>query len=171
MGTRNLIEVTYKGQLRVAQYGQWDGYPTGQGANIADFIHNKMDEDKFKTALENVSWIDDDVFEKEIRKVRPDWPANGWLNLEQSKWFDDTYPELSRNTGAGILEIVQNTNGQIKLRDSSDFKSDGLFCEYYYHIDVDNRTVSVNKGEPIPFAEWTLEKMKQLKEEQQAEQW
>jgi hypothetical protein len=45
MGTRHLIEVKIDGELKVAQYGQWDGYLTGQGVNIADFIHNKMDVD------------------------------------------------------------------------------------------------------------------------------
>ena len=31
MGTRNLTAVYLDGQYKVAQYGQWDGYPEGQG--------------------------------------------------------------------------------------------------------------------------------------------
>ena len=40
MGTRNLTKVIDKeGNIRVAQYGQFDGYPSGQGANIVGFIN------------------------------------------------------------------------------------------------------------------------------------
>lgn len=35
MGTRNLTAVYLDGQYKVAQYGQWDGYPEGQGHNGA----------------------------------------------------------------------------------------------------------------------------------------
>ena len=31
MGTRNLTMVISNGKTKVAQYGQWDGYPDGQG--------------------------------------------------------------------------------------------------------------------------------------------
>lgn len=34
MGTRHLIKVKYKGEIKVSQYGQWDGYPDGQGLDI-----------------------------------------------------------------------------------------------------------------------------------------
>ena len=42
MGTRNLIIVKLKGEVKVSQYCQWDGYPTGQGADLAKFIQNKL---------------------------------------------------------------------------------------------------------------------------------
>ena len=31
MGTRNLTMVIQDQQTRIAQYGQWDGFPDGQG--------------------------------------------------------------------------------------------------------------------------------------------
>ena len=34
MGTRNLTIVYYDGDYRVAQYGQWDGYPEGAGIEV-----------------------------------------------------------------------------------------------------------------------------------------
>lgn len=33
MGTRHLILVFYKGAYRIAQYGQWDGYPSSERLN------------------------------------------------------------------------------------------------------------------------------------------
>lgn len=34
MGTCNLICVYYKGRYAIAQYGQLDGYPSGQGVVV-----------------------------------------------------------------------------------------------------------------------------------------
>lgn len=44
MGTRNLTLVWYKGKWRIAQYGQWDGQPDGQGVRILRFINNLPDQ-------------------------------------------------------------------------------------------------------------------------------
>jgi hypothetical protein len=38
MGTRHLIKVIYNKETKVAQYGQWDGYPDGQGLTILNFL-------------------------------------------------------------------------------------------------------------------------------------
>ena len=38
MGTRHVTAVFLNGEPRVAQYGQWDGYPSGQGVTILDFL-------------------------------------------------------------------------------------------------------------------------------------
>ena len=41
MGTRNLTKVIDKnGVIKVAQYGQWDGYPAGQGVTALYHAHN-----------------------------------------------------------------------------------------------------------------------------------
>lgn len=47
MGTRNSTLVKSKGKVKVAQYGQWDGYPTGQGQTIADFLNSDVDLEDF----------------------------------------------------------------------------------------------------------------------------
>ncbi len=51
MGTRHLICVVVDGKFKVAQYGQWDGYPDGQGKVVVDFIENKMKLRQFKKNL------------------------------------------------------------------------------------------------------------------------
>ena len=112
MGTRNLTAVYLDGQYKVAQYGQWDGYPEGQGITVLTFLRDKMDLELFKEALRNSSYI----------------PSM------------EDHPEFSRNTGAGILEMVQNHSEGMKLQDSINFAADGLFCEWAWVIDLDAGT-------------------------------
>jgi len=38
MGTRGLTSVIYKNETKIAQYGQWDHYPAGQGATVLKFL-------------------------------------------------------------------------------------------------------------------------------------
>ena len=48
MGTRNLTVVYVDGEYRVAQYGQWDGYPSGQGMTCLKFLTEEFVEHKFR---------------------------------------------------------------------------------------------------------------------------
>jgi hypothetical protein len=145
MGTRHLIEVKLDGELKVAQYGQWDGYYTGQGEGIADFIHNDMDKDNFKQSLRNCQFMTKERIEE----------------IDHPNKWQETHPWLSRDLGSQILSQVQDNDG-LELIDSSDFKDDGLMCEFYYLIDMDNETVTVNGVIALPFSEWTKEKMDEL---------
>lgn len=54
MGTRNITRVKSGGQLKVCQYCQWDGYPTGAGAGIIEFIR-KSDDDRMRQRLDHVT--------------------------------------------------------------------------------------------------------------------
>ena len=38
MGTRNATIVIKDNKTKVAQYGQWDGYPSGQGLTALNFL-------------------------------------------------------------------------------------------------------------------------------------
>ena len=54
MGTRNITRVISNGDLKVCQYCQWDGYPTGAGQDIIDFIRT-TDDDKMAARLSCVN--------------------------------------------------------------------------------------------------------------------
>jgi len=55
MGTRNLTMVISGGETKIAQYGQWDGYPRGQGKTCLEFLKaNNLD--KFKEKLKLLRW-------------------------------------------------------------------------------------------------------------------
>ena len=137
MGTRNLTIVNLDKKTRVAQYGQWDGYPTGQGQTIADFLKT-IDLPKFKKELKKLR----EVIEGEIDFVN------------NTKDWQKEHPELSPDTGAGILEMIQD--GKVKFVSlDEDFKNDSLFCEYYYTLNLDKETISVNGGKEYTFKQWT----------------
>ena len=53
MGTRNLTMVYLNGEYKVAQYGQWDGYPEATGCLILKFLTG-VKLDYFKKAIEKV---------------------------------------------------------------------------------------------------------------------
>jgi len=143
MGTRNLTIVVKDKKYRVAQYAQWDGYPTGQGVTIAEFIQNKMDLRKFKKAIDNTKFITSEEITARWRIAGAD--DSDYVDSKVSNKFEELYPELSRNTGADVLEIIQDNSGG-NLQNSVDFVGDSLFCEWAYVIDLDKKMVEVYKG-------------------------
>jgi hypothetical protein len=136
MGTRGLTAVFVDGAYRIAQYGQWDHYPSGQGVTALAFLHG-MDEPRFREALSRCRWLAE---------------SDGSVNIDSSK---GRY--LTRDHGAKILGLVQDsTDPEIVLKNSITFAGDSLFCEYAYVIDLDNRTFEVFKGfnkGPVPEGE------------------
>ena len=66
MGTRHMIAVVSDDKYRVAQYGQWDGYPSGQGVGVLGFLTNGNLEALKRNALK-CSFISNDEY-KELTK-------------------------------------------------------------------------------------------------------
>lgn len=152
MGTRNLTLLIHNGENKIAQYGQWDGYPSGQGVRVLKFLRRleKYPTVKkgFMTKLKRVKFIDDEK-QKEIDTWLESIGAkNGWLNMDQSDLYHKKYPLLTRDNGAAILGLVYDQKGRdtIWLHDSSDFVTDGLFNEWTYVIDLDKRVLEVYHG-------------------------
>lgn len=130
MGTRHLIAVALGGEYKIAQYGQWDGYPSGQGVAILKFLQS-VNLGEFREALTKCRWISEEE-DKEIDNLS-DWKIR--------------YPQLSRDCGSDVLNLVlENKNNDIALTDSIMFAGDGLFCEYAYVIDLDTNTFECYEG-------------------------
>lgn len=139
MGTRNLTVVILGGKHVVAQYGQWDGGPKGQGLTCLKFCNeiltNQFKKENFIKKLGQVSFYT----EQELEHLN---------NNEIS-------PHNNRNIAAKILYEINNLSDdtRIKLVDSYEFAADSLFCEWGYVIDLDNMTLECYKGfqkKPIP---------------------
>jgi hypothetical protein len=121
MGTRNLTMVINNSETKVAQYGQHDGYPAGQGKTVLEFLQ-KCDLEKFKKVLEKVSFID-----------------------PEESGGDERIPGLNINTAANILQLIYDGKAT-KLFDSSEFAKNSLFCRWAYVIDLDKELLEVYKG-------------------------
>lgn len=136
MGTRNLTVVFDSGEYRVAQYGQWDGYPEGAGVKILQFLRDEMDEWRFRTRLSQFQFVDgNDAIEKRLDKAF-EKGVGGYC-----------FPEFSRDTGCDILPMIQNGATTTRyLGNRLDFAADSLFCEWAYVIDFDHNTFEVYRG-------------------------
>lgn len=149
MGTRHLIAVQQDGEYKVAQYGQWDGYPEGQGLNILYLLKLEGFIDALRATLSRVRFVEPEGRDKDFwdsyNAAAPEWsnePDN--RTDEQKRWF---YTYIHRNLGAEILtNIVNSDDTEILLNNQIEFSGDSLFCEYGYVIDLDANTFEVYRG-------------------------
>ena len=129
MGTRNLTVVYVDGDYRVAQYGQWDGYPDGQGMTCLEFLTEEFVEHKFRQNLKKIKMVQT---QEELEALRT--------------LYKDVLPEFDRDTGAKILELIQN--GKVSsgfLVNNIGFASQSD-CEWAWVIDLDKRTFEAYVG-------------------------
>ena len=151
MGTRHLIAVMVDGNYKIAQYGQWDGYPSGQGFDVLDFLRT-ADLDRFREQLKLVRFANKDDEKEKQEFFDSIGSSNGMLNMDQASLFHRKYPLLTRDNGAKILEMVYGLSKPAFLDDALDFAMDSLFCEWAYVIDLDKNVLEVYEGfnkEPV----------------------
>lgn len=147
MGTRNLtMVINQEGKTKVAQYGQWDGYPSGVGVGVLDFLKNKELNDKLKANLEKVRFLDSEGKDKDFiesyDKNAPEWsnePDN--RTDEQKRWFS-TY--CNRDLANEVLENIANSNDEeIILLNRENTAKEGGWCEYSYVINYQKNTFGI----------------------------
>lgn len=148
MGTRHLIAVQSGGEYRIAQYGQWDGYPSGQGVGVLSFLKDENRVAALKQNLSKVRFIDDEK-DRELLdaydKAAPEFtssPDN--RSPEQKHWFSKY---ITRDLGSDILgNVAASDDEEILLINSISFAADSLFCEYAYVVDFDKGTFEIYSG-------------------------
>lgn len=153
MGTRNLtMVIDREGQYKVAQYGQWDGYPSGQGVTILNFAKDKSKMERLENELKNIKFYNrcDDL--NDYIKSH-DERANARTRTEEDKYFFDKL--LTRNLCADILNSIitldkgllpKELNKTIYLCDEFDFGKDSLFCEWAYCINFQTNKLECFAG-------------------------
>lgn len=144
MGTRHLIAVHVDGQYKVAQYGQWDGYPEGQGKGCLEFLREQYNPEVFKTAVRACKFID----EEKMRDLMVSYgqKPDGMIAIQDYNRFSKDHPEFSRDTGSDILKIIQDSPEGLMLESALTFAADSLFCEWAYVIDLDTEMFEVYEG-------------------------
>ena len=143
MGTRHLITAfDEQGELKVAQYGQWDGYPSGQGITMLNILRYTTRTDytgklvsEVANGLARCRWGSED----ELNAIYNSLPEMNYLGTDDSKNFNLLYPNLTRDTGADILNVVAWSVGEVLLVDHSDFAEDELFCEGIYSVNYQSK--------------------------------
>jgi len=144
--------VQHGGTYKVAQYGQWDGYPEGQGQTVVKFL-NKVKTKKalaeFTKKVAALVEISNDELQARWKSAGAD--GSGWVGMDVANKFKEKWPHLSRDCGAEVLNHIANGTAKDVSLDT-EFTKDSLFCEWAYVIDLDAGTFEVYKGfntEPV----------------------
>ena len=149
MGTRGLTKVIDRnGVVKVAQYGQWDHYPSGQGINVLNFLTETPTMVKqLELALDKCEFVSEAV-----RDILYAEYAHKYPNDDEMDRFTMLMPAFSRNTCSDILKVVYYSAGKVLLTDESNFENDDVFCEGVYTIDYQtNKFISNFGGVEIEF--------------------
>ncbi|KAK3299054.1 uncharacterized protein B0H64DRAFT_89306 [Chaetomium fimeti] len=169
MGTRHLICVFWKGKWFIAQYGQFDGYPEGQGVKIFNFLSFARNVENLKVGLENhiyepsneeinAIWVECEAWDENRR-------AQNLIDKPHMFGINQLYPSLARETSAGILGVIARASQaeetdeaegdedkepkKVPVKLELEFANDTLFCEWAYVIDLDKEVLEVyGGGEP-----------------------
>lgn len=147
MGTRNMtMVIDQEGVKKVAQYGQWDGYPSGVGVSLLSFLTDKKQFERMKENLSKVRFLDsagrDKEFISEYEKNSPEWsndPDN--RTLEQKLWFN-TF--ASRDLAEEVLINIANSDKEeiILIDREESAKGDG-WVEWSYVVNLQDETLTV----------------------------
>ena len=126
MGTRHYQKViTKSGDIKIRQYGQWDGYPSGQGIDILTYLRNG-NLVKYQENLEN------------IRPIR-----HGETEIvNKDKAWSTNYPYLSRDCGSDIHQMIENNT--VKFVGLTNEEDANNWCEGFYTIDF-NQNVFISQ--------------------------
>lgn len=138
MGTRHLITVfDEQGDLKVAQYGQFDGYPSYTGVRALEWLGMVVRYDPWgklrsplADGLKRCRFGTDEEFETLYKQ----FPKMNYVGEEDEIRFRTLYPNLVRETGIDILGVVAYSVGEVLLSDQSDFAEDELMCEGIYSV-------------------------------------
>lgn len=129
MGTRNVTYVQHEDTYRIAQYGQWDGYPESLGVKLLDIL-TSIDLDSFKQKVSVLPVITEDQIK--VVNATENWPS--------------VYPWLSRDcSGADLIGLLMKDQVPYVILDT-DFAGDSLMCEWAYVVDLDKNTFEVYAG-------------------------
>ena len=141
MGTRNMTMVYSKGSPKIAQYGQWDGYLEGVGMEVLTQLR-RIDINDFRKKVDCLTELRDSEIEEYLKSLET---KCGPSSEAQTLRLKIEFPQISRDCGANILTLVaEGFVNRVKL--STDFAADSLYCEYCYVIDLDKETFEIYRG-------------------------
>jgi hypothetical protein len=142
MGTRHSTLVQCDREYRVAQYGQWDGYPEGQGATILEALRG-LDVIDFRQKVRGLRTVTQEDLDRRWRAAGSD--GSGMVSFEVAERFEETNFHLDRDCGGKIIGLI--ASGEVtEVALAPEFPGDSLFCEWAYVVDLDRNTFEVYQG-------------------------
>lgn len=148
MGTRHLVAIVQNNEYKVAQYGLFDGYPSGAGIEILNFLREN-NLDRFAEKVSKCSFLNEEEHEAIAAKKFRGGSIEKFMK-RPTKSFK--YAHLSRDTGSDIFQFIMDSKG-LQTINRIDFVAEGLFCEWAYVVDLDKQTFEVYRGvqkTPVP---------------------
>lgn len=153
MGTKNLTVVVSNQEVKIASYGQFDGYPEVLGIKLLWLFSNPVNTKKLKEILPKVRLCNTQDQKQQDEFLESIGCTNGILNARQKDKFKEKYPfcyreRYGRLREGQILEVLLEFRhlDELVTTDAYAFASDSLFCEWAYVIDYDKNSFEVYKG-------------------------
>lgn len=146
MGTRHLTIIFYKGKYVVVQYGQWDGYPEGQGKTVVEFI---LVDGNLARLIRGLKFLRSPT---DAEKIEISQAIN---HLDRIKDPDQQlrFAMQTSRTGAKILQYISDSDVNTPVlkskydpMDQLDFIFDYICCEWAYLLDLDENKLEVYSG-------------------------
>ena len=172
MGTRHLTVVIKDNEIKLSQYGQWDGYFTYSGTKFLEFVKENLQSkskkkqkyriETFGEKIDTLKKVDEKTYQEFIA-IKDKYGFDNTLNKSQFAIpFDIMFPQFSRDTGVEILDIIMKIhaymfNPNYKFPVILDF--DGVGCtEFVNVINLDTQEIYMLtshefKGVPLPTCE------------------
>ena len=173
MGTRHLTVVIKDNEIKLSQYGQWDGYFTYSGTKFLEFVKENLQSkskkkqkyriETFGEKIDTLKKVDEKTYQEFIA-IKDKYGFDNTLNKSQFAIpFDIMFPQFSRDTGVGILDIINRIqaymfNPNYKFPVVLEF-DEGISCTEFIHvINLDTEeiymlTTHEFKGVPLPTCE------------------
>lgn len=136
MGTRNLTVVIKDNQIKLSQYGQWDGYFRVTGRKFINFVKETYLGD-FSKKIDILKGCDSSFIEE----------LENNFNQENKGFFTPflvAFPQFNRDTGADILNYIDSIK-EYAFPKNKYFpvyiEEDSSWCEFIYILDLDTETV------------------------------
>ena len=134
MATRHLTMVICGGEIAIAQYGHFDGYPSGAGTKLLKILHRE-DSKMIPSRLHHCKVLEDNEYRRYFKNHALDEEA-----------LETAHPHFWWYDGADLLEMLLDRPHEVEILLNAEFANDSLQCEWVYVIDYDSRTFEVYKG-------------------------
>lgn len=151
MGTRHLTIVRKNNELKVCQYGQWDGYLSGQGKTVYEFCKKPANIEALRQTLDNVV-LGAEHFDSAV--IAYDLRVDSHTMTGKDRYWFECF--ISRDVGADILTNIigyfpkllpEECNEKICLFKYYNYDNlvnySDVNIEYTYIIDLDTDRLEV----------------------------